>query len=505
MSKLGWVGAATMAVAALYAGALASSGFSGIHRSAATRPNPDATPPVVRDVGGVRHVETTGPAELLDADTTPPDRDDVALLWLQGRPAVPSPAGRVALDVAGAPIAFDGRLVARRLTWRLEGREPASVAPDGEGGFWIATRTGSIVRISPDGMIADTAAPSFDYSWVAAGMDGEVWAFRSPEQFAFPFGRPPVPLVVPVGHERAPPVPSREPAVPIFEHLVNAGRLVPMQDGGFVFAPFIRDEILRFGAAGDTMWRATRGLTHGVEEPSLELGSDGRPLLDYAPVNLGLQWGPDGMLYALTTPGYTVERSRLDRLDPRTGVVLATTELPTALPTVGADPDGRVYLLDDFRLLTGVAPAEREALKPFELEGLDGGVIRLADFAGRLLIVNFWASWCEPCRDEMPALDSLRREFPPERLGLVAISEDVDTADARAFIEEFGFEFPVGLGKGKMRSEYHYVGLPYTLLVDPRGRVIHRWLGDGRDPQIRAMRALITAELERMEPAHGGH
>lgn len=476
-------------------------------RGPVTRPNPDARPPTVRTDGGALLVETRAPEQLLVPDTLPPVRHDLTLLWLEGRPSTASPQGRVVLDVAGSPVAFDGRLVASRLGWSLDGREPASIAPDAAGGWWIATRTGAVVRVGRQGRITDSVAPPYDYSWLASGSGGETWAFRSPEQFAFPFNVSPAPLVTPVGHERRPAVPVRRPGNPIFEHLVNAGRIVPAEDGGFFFAPFIRDEILRFDAAGDTLWRATRGLSHGVEEPTIELGADGQPLLDYAPVNLGLQLGPDGMLYVLTTPGHTVERARLDRIDPDSGVVRATVELPTALPTLALDPDGRVYLLDHFRLMTGVKPAERQTLAPFDLAALDGDRLRLEDYRGRVVILNFWASWCVPCRREMPELDSLRREFPADRVELVAISEDVNPEDARRFVDRFGFEFPVGLGLGEMRARYHYFGLPYTVLLDADGRVVHRWSGYGEEAQMREIRGLIAAELAREDAGAetGGH
>jgi len=509
MAKRRWTVVVAVAAAVSAASLVSSSGLSFEDRGPTTRPNPEAVTPEVRTTEGALHVETVAPASLLVPDTSPPDRRDVALLWLQGRPAVGGPSGRVALDAAGSPIAFDGRLVASRLPWRLEGREPASVASDGADGYWIATRTGAVVRVEGDGRIADSASTPYAYSWLTAGPDGEVWAYRSPQQFSFPFGHAPVPLVTPIGHGREAPLDSRRPASPIFADIVNAGRVVPADDGGFYYAPFIRDEILRFGPAGDTVWRATRGLPHGVEEPSIQLGADGQPLLDYAPVNIGLQLGPDGMLYALTTPGSTTRRARLDRIDPDSGVVRATALLPTALPTLAVDPDGRVYLLDDFRLLTGVAPAEREPIEPFDLEGLDGERIRLADFRGKVLLVNFWASWCAPCRQEMPELDALRQEFPPERFAFVAISDDVREADARKFVEDFGFTFPVALGKGKMRARYHYMGLPFTVLVDTEGRVVQRWAGYGEEPQMQAIRALVTAELERAEAAGshptGGH
>lgn len=496
MRRTGWGWITAIVVVFFTAGMLYSSRLSREDRGPVVRPNPAASPATVDTVGGVLHVATPHPAHLIVPDTVPPAGVDVALLWFQGRAAVPGPDGRVALDAAGAPIVFDDRLFAHRLPWRIGTHEPASVAPTADGGWWIATRTGAVYRVGSDGQVADSAAPPYDFSWVVTTATGDVWAFRSPDQFAFPFGQPVAPLVVPVTAEDGPDAPARRPANPLFAHLVNAGRVLPAPDGGFFYAPFIRDEIIRFSADGDTVWVATRGLPHGVEEPSIELGEDG-PVLDYAPVNIGFQQGPEGMLYVLSTPGHTTERARLDRIDPDSGIVRATVELPTALPTLAVDRTGRVYLLDDLELLTGIAPTERVPAPAFDLEALDGGRVRLEDYRDKVVLVNVWASWCEPCREEMPALDSLRHEFPADRFALVALSDDVRPAQARAFIEEYGFTFPVGLGKGKLRNQFHYMGLPFTALVDPDGRLIYRWTGYGGESQIQMLTTMIQAELER--------
>ncbi|HEX9727728.1 MAG TPA: TlpA disulfide reductase family protein [Gemmatimonadales bacterium] len=509
MSLRGW-GWTTGSLAVLVAaGGLYSFGRPAAPSGPVALPNPNAQAPEVREVRGVRHVLTTQPAEQIVVDSATPS-DPVRLLWFQGRTAIPTARGAIVLDGAAAPIRFDARLRSERFRLHLDGREVASVAIEGDSTIWVATREGSILRVGADGAAADSVTPAFDYSHLLSDPRGRVWAIRSPEQFAFPFRMTPEPLIAAVGHSAAFAVAARQPAVALFIHLVNAGRAAFGPDGSMYFAPFIRDEIIRFGPEGDTVWVASRGLPHGVEEPTFELDPSGAPLLDYAPVNLGLQFGPDGMLYVLSTPGFTTSEARLDVIDPASGIVRRTATMPS-LPSVAVTAAGRVHLLNDFRLLTGVAPAEREALQPFDLERMGGGRITLAGYAGRVVLVNFWASWCAPCRDEMPALDSLAAEFADEPFAFVALSDDVDSGKARAFIEEFGFDFPVGLGHGKLRPQYHYIGLPFTVLVDAHGRIIQRWSGYAGGDQIAQLRAVIGSELDRLAdvapvaPGHEGH
>ena len=498
--RRGWGGLAAAAVAMTAVGVLLTTGGVRSARGPVARPNPSVQAPEIVHEHGARRVRTTHPAELLLPDTVRPTAR-AQLLWFEGRATAPTADGAVTLDPAGEPVHVGPRLLTRRLRFHLDGRTIASVAAAGGDRFWVSTRDGAVLLVGPDGTVRDSLVSPFAYSTVTAGPDGRAWAVRSAEQFEFPFGRAPAPLVVPVRHTDSLPVPARRPAVALFTHLVNAGRIA-IDTGGFVyFAPFIRDEIVKFAPTGDTIWVATRGLPHGVDEPRFELDADGRPTLDYAPVNLGLQLGPDGRVYALSTPGYTTAHSRVDVLDPETGVVLRTATLDTPLPTLAADAEGRVYRLDPFALLTGVAPAERARLAAFDLERLGGGRVRLEDFAGRILLVNVWASWCAPCREEMPALDRLAATFAGEPFAFVALSEDVDPAQAAAFIREYGFTFPVGLGRGTLRARYHYFGLPFTVLVDAGGHVMYRWAGYGGEEQIEGIRALVRAELRRTAAA----
>jgi thiol-disulfide isomerase/thioredoxin len=283
----------------------------------------------------------------------------------------------------------------------------------------------------------------------------------------------------------------------LLTHLASAGRIA-VGDSVIYFAPFIRDEVIAMRMTGDTLWVAQRGLDHAVPEPRFEV-IDMQPVIDYAPVNTGIALGPDDRLYVLSVPG-TTDMSRVDVLDPETGRLIRSSMIPTPLPTLAADRDGRVYLLDDFELLTGVAPRARAPFGEFDLELLNGGRVTSADMTGSVVLINFWASWCEPCRDEMPALDALRRSITHEDFVFMTFNEDITLAPARRFLEDYGSDFPVALGHGDLRAKFHYVGLPFTVLVDRAGKVVTRWIGYAGEGQLQSIRSITQAELDRLMP-----
>jgi cytochrome c biogenesis protein CcmG/thiol:disulfide interchange protein DsbE len=127
------------------------------------------------------------------------------------------------------------------------------------------------------------------------------------------------------------------------------------------------------------------------------------------------------------------------------------------------------------------ATSSGEHLTPFAVVSPSGDSLRSADLAGRVLLVNVWASWCAPCREELPELDSLAAGYDSSRVTFVALSDDVDGAAAREFLAVFrGMpHLRVGLGLGRLKSLYRYPGLPFTLLVDPAGRIVRTWYGYG--------------------------
>lgn len=118
---------------------------------------------------------------------------------------------------------------------------------------------------------------------------------------------------------------------------------------------------------------------------------------------------------------------------------------------------------------------------PFELARIDGAPVRLENFRGRWVLVNFWASWCEPCRDEMPSMREFARSFSGDRLRLLAISLDESDQEMRKFLIDEGImpeDFVVAHDvDGEVSARYGSRLLPETWIVDPEGHVIARVQG----------------------------
>ncbi len=474
-------------------------------RGAALVPNPEARPANEFRVGSVRHLVAPDAPERLVPDTLFPTLP-VRLLWFDGRVARPLAwGGAVTLDGSGGVIWFDRRLGLHR--WPVEaglgGGEILSVAGAAGDALWLAGSDGKIVRLGRDGSAREIDAPlSLGHAALAADPAdprGLVWLVRHPQRWQYRLPEPGAPLLVRVDSTGTVSDRVGRLVVPpqiLLAELASTGHVAAAGDTVY-YAPFIRDEIIAFSATGDTLWVAGRELPQSTPDPSFGMRNR-EAFINYHPVNLGMLTGPGGSLYVLSTPGFTTEASRFDVFDRATGRLRASAALPTALPTLAADDEGRVYLIDTFRLLTGIEPAEREAFPSFALPLLGGGRMTRDDLKGRVALVNFWASWCHPCRKEMPPLDSLRGELESQPgFVFLTMNEDVNPANAATFVKEFGFGFPVLLGRGQLRRAFHYIGLPMTVLLDRDARVVQRWSGFAGAEQIGAIELLVRKELER--------
>lgn len=104
------------------------------------------------------------------------------------------------------------------------------------------------------------------------------------------------------------------------------------------------------------------------------------------------------------------------------------------------------------------------------LDGADTGTIE--DYRGKWVLVNFWASWCEPCRDEAPALEAFHKAHP-DRFTVLGINLDDNTEDAGDFIEKYGLTYPqLRDGDGRERRDaYGMTGFPESFLIDPEGNI----------------------------------
>jgi peroxiredoxin len=119
-------------------------------------------------------------------------------------------------------------------------------------------------------------------------------------------------------------------------------------------------------------------------------------------------------------------------------------------------------------------PLERgRPAPPFELAALDGASrLRLADLRGRVVLLNFWATWCKPCEDEMPAMERLYRALAGPEFELVAISVDTDAEAVARFRDRLGLSFPILLDPGSEVSRaYQTTGYPESFLIDRAGNL----------------------------------
>lgn len=114
-----------------------------------------------------------------------------------------------------------------------------------------------------------------------------------------------------------------------------------------------------------------------------------------------------------------------------------------------------------------------------ELPVLGGeGSGSLADYRGRWVLVNLWASWCDPCREEAPELDRFARRYRDRGVSAVGINVQDNSEDALAFLREFDISYPQLRSVGDERSDaFGSTGVPENFLVDPRGRLALIWRG----------------------------
>jgi cytochrome c biogenesis protein CcmG, thiol:disulfide interchange protein DsbE len=142
--------------------------------------------------------------------------------------------------------------------------------------------------------------------------------------------------------------------------------------------------------------------------------------------------------------------------------------------------------------------AAAEALKPWpggatpalELEDLEGKKHRLADYRGKVVLVNFWATWCEPCRDEMPSIERLRASLEGRRFAVLAVNLAEPESRIRKFLGAVPVGFPVLLDRDSQTTRaWQAKLLPATYLVGPDGRIRYRHVGelDWSKPEVREL------------------
>jgi len=140
----------------------------------------------------------------------------------------------------------------------------------------------------------------------------------------------------------------------------------------------------------------------------------------------------------------------------------------------------------------------------FALQSLDNKTVRLSDFRGKAVLLNFWATWCEPCKIEMPWFVELQKQYGPEGLQIIGISADEgDSKDEVAkFATNMGVNYPILLGKESVETAYGGVQfLPSTFYIGRDGKVVDRVFGLKGKGEIEASikRALAEGTATRAQ------
>jgi peroxiredoxin len=138
-----------------------------------------------------------------------------------------------------------------------------------------------------------------------------------------------------------------------------------------------------------------------------------------------------------------------------------------------------------------------DAAPDFALTDLGGRTLHLSDYRGKVVLLNFWATWCGPCLEEMPHLSAWQRDYGAAGLQVIGISMDDEAAPVRRLLAKNPVLYPVALGDARLGESYGGIlGLPQSFLIDRRGRVFARYRGEA---DLSQMERAIKSQLF---PAH---
>ena len=149
-----------------------------------------------------------------------------------------------------------------------------------------------------------------------------------------------------------------------------------------------------------------------------------------------------------------------------------------------------------------------KAAPDFELKALDGKTVHLSDYRGKAVLLNFWATWCQPCKIEMPWFAELQKQYGPEGLQIVgiAVDEDASPQDLAEFAGKLGVNYPILVGKESVEDLFGGVQfLPATLYINREGKIVDKVFGlKGRgEIEDSIKKALEPARVAQVESQPG--
>lgn len=133
------------------------------------------------------------------------------------------------------------------------------------------------------------------------------------------------------------------------------------------------------------------------------------------------------------------------------------------------------------------AESQNKPAPSFSIESLTGDTVRLEDYRGDIVVLNFWATWCTPCREEAPAFHRLSREYDGRGVQFLGINYRDNRAAAQSFVEEFGLRYPHGFDPaGSLADDFSLFAMPTTFLIDASGIIRYRFVGYLNEDTLRS-------------------
>ncbi len=130
----------------------------------------------------------------------------------------------------------------------------------------------------------------------------------------------------------------------------------------------------------------------------------------------------------------------------------------------------------------------------FSLNSVGGTKIRLQDFQGKFVLLNFWATWCAPCRNEMPALDNLHNAMRRNGLEVIGVHVGPSLESVTKFLDQVPVKFTILIDQDMRLANWGVMGLPTTFLVSPEGRLVYKAVGE-REWDSPAIKKFLTGVI----------
>ena len=171
---------------------------------------------------------------------------------------------------------------------------------------------------------------------------------------------------------------------------------------------------------------------------------------------------------------------------------------PTDVPASPTPPPSTTPVPTPTRVLAPTATAlprptpvtirtgqDMEPASDFRIDLLSGEELALSDLRGKVVVLNFWATWCPPCREEMPSFESIYREYKDRDVVFVGVAVADTEERARDFVEGVGVTYPIGLDTSGIAEAYRVTAMPTTFFIDREGTITRKLQGLASEGALR--------------------